>query len=88
MMHEITISSIHVSEPVRFGMAKSVHGEYQGARFWKRTTSRTWVCADGMVVFQLGRYLHSICGWLMNERRVFPLGWYFHVAAETELRWM
>ena len=24
----------------------------------------------------------------MNEQDVFPLGWYLHVAVETELRWM
>ena len=49
MMHEITVRSINVSEPVRFGMDKSDHGVYQSARLWKRYTSRTWVCTDCMV---------------------------------------
>ena len=24
----------------------------------------------------------------MNDRRVFPLGWYLHVAASTALKWV
>ena len=36
MMHEITISCINVTKPVRFGMAKSDHGEYQGPGLWEK----------------------------------------------------
>ena len=49
MMHEVTVNGANVTKPVRFGMAKSDPGEYQGARLWKRCTSRTRVCTDGMV---------------------------------------
>ena len=37
MMHKVTVNSVNVTKPVRFGMAKSDHGEYKGARLWNST---------------------------------------------------
>ena len=49
VMHEIAVSCINVTKSVRFDLAKFDHGENQGPRLWKRSTSRTRVCTDGMV---------------------------------------
>ena len=49
MLHKVTVGGINVTKPVRFGMAKSDHGEYQGARLWKRTSSCTENCVGKIV---------------------------------------
>ena len=49
MMHEVTVRSINVSEPVRFDLAKFDRGENQGPRLWKKSTSPMRVCTDGIV---------------------------------------
>ena len=61
MMHEIAVGCTNLTKPVRFGMAKSDHGEYQGARLWKRSTFRTWVCTDGMVGCMVGSRKCGTC---------------------------
>ena len=49
MMHEVAISCVNASKPVRFGVPEFDHGKNQDPRFGKRTTSRTRVCTDGIV---------------------------------------
>ena len=43
MMHEVAVSCVNASKPVRFGMPEFDHRKNQGPRFRKRTTSRTRV---------------------------------------------
>ena len=63
MMHEVTVRSLNVTEPVGFGLVKFDHGENQDPRFWKRSTSRPH---EGLHRwhggFPPGWHLHSFCG--------------------------
>ena len=50
MMHEVAVSCVNASKPVRFGLPKFDHRKNQGPWFRKKTTSRTRVCTSGLWV--------------------------------------
>ena len=60
MMHEITISGISVTKLIRFGMAKSDHGEC-GREAWEKVHVSLVGLHRLHGGFPLGRYLHSFC---------------------------
>ena len=49
MMHEIAVSGINATKPVRFGLAKLDNGKNQSPRFRKRTISCTGICTNRIV---------------------------------------
>ena len=61
-MHEVAISGINVSKPVRLGLFEFDHGKKQCPRLRKRSTSRTWVCINGMVGSRKGGTCTSLVG--------------------------
>ena len=49
MMHEITVNSINVTEPVGFGLTKFDQRKNEGSRFRKRTSPCTRICTNRIV---------------------------------------
>ena len=49
MMHEITVSCINATNPVRFGLPKFDLGKKQGSWFGKKTSSWSRICTNRIV---------------------------------------
>ena len=61
MMHEIAVSSINVTDPIRFGLTKFDHRKNKGSWFRERTSSMHEDVHQQDCGFPLGRYLHFSC---------------------------
>ena len=62
MMHEVIFYIVNVTKSSKFGLSKTDHRKNQRLWLWERTTSSTWVCADGTVGSRYGGYLHLFAG--------------------------
>ena len=62
MMHEITVSCINVTNPVRFGLPKCDHRKNQGSWFGKRTCSCTRIRTNRIVGSRKGGTCTALVG--------------------------